>query len=109
MPIEEISKCFNLPINDASRELGICVTLLKRICRRHGTFPVFYLLNSHLKIGITRWPHRRLRYLDRRLVDYQSMGSLSKDEQDEVLRLKKAREEVLNGLEVGSRIILPLG
>ena len=37
LPISVISRFFNLPINDAARELGICVTLLKRICRKNGT------------------------------------------------------------------------
>ena len=44
--IEKLAKHFHLPINAAGRELGICPTVLKKICRKHG---------------LTRWPHRKVR------------------------------------------------
>lgn len=43
--IEEIAKHFDKPIKVASKELDICTTLLKRICRFHG---------------IERWPYRKV-------------------------------------------------
>lgn len=52
MDFEQLSSFFHLPINDASKELGICTTLLKKICRRNG---------------ITRWPYRKIRSLDKRI------------------------------------------
>ncbi|XP_059289768.1 protein RKD1-like [Lycium ferocissimum] len=42
---ETISKCFYMPINQATKELNIGVTLLKIRCR---------------DLGIQRWPHRKL-------------------------------------------------
>lgn len=39
----QLAKYFHLPLADAARELGICGTLLKRVCRRHR---------------ISRWPYR---------------------------------------------------
>jgi hypothetical protein len=42
---EQLSKYFHLPINDVAKELGICATMLKKICRRNG---------------IPRWPHRKV-------------------------------------------------
>lgn len=42
---EEISKLFSLPIAEAASILGVCTSVLKRICRTHG---------------IVRWPYRKL-------------------------------------------------
>ncbi|KAL5220190.1 hypothetical protein ABZP36_024903 [Zizania latifolia] len=41
---EEISKLFSLPIAEAASILGVCTSVLKRICRTHG---------------IVRWPYRK--------------------------------------------------
>jgi len=53
MDFDQLSNFFHLPINDASKELGICTTLLKKICRRNG---------------IARWPYRKIRSLDKRIA-----------------------------------------
>lgn len=47
--IEVLQSVFHLPIEQAAKRLGMCVTVLKRICRSHG---------------IARWPYRKvgLRY-----------------------------------------------
>ncbi|KAK9827349.1 hypothetical protein WJX81_008570 [Elliptochloris bilobata] len=50
--IQELAKYFHLPINAAGSRLGICPTVLKKICRKHG---------------LSRWPHRKLRSIDRLL------------------------------------------
>uniref|UniRef100_A0A0D9UZ12 RWP-RK domain-containing protein n=1 Tax=Leersia perrieri TaxID=77586 RepID=A0A0D9UZ12_9ORYZ len=42
---EEISKLFSLPIAEAASILGVCTSVLKRICRSHG---------------IVRWPYRKI-------------------------------------------------
>ncbi|CAM0880765.1 unnamed protein product [Alopecurus aequalis] len=42
---EEISKLFSLPIAEAASILGVCTSVLKRICRTHG---------------IVRWPYRKI-------------------------------------------------
>lgn len=47
---QDLSRCFHLPINSAARELGVCVTALKKQCRKHG---------------VPRWPHRKLKSLDK--------------------------------------------
>ena len=46
--IHQLSDYFHLPINVAGRELSICPTVLKKICRRHG---------------LQRWPHRKVRFI----------------------------------------------
>lgn len=47
---DDLSRCFHLPINAAAKELGVCVTALKKQCRKHG---------------VPRWPHRKLKSLDK--------------------------------------------
>eukprot|EP00898_Chlorokybus_atmophyticus_P008253 jgi/Chlat1/8429/Chrsp80S07850 len=42
--LAHLSKQFHLPINAAAKQLGICPTVLKKICRRHN---------------MKRWPHRK--------------------------------------------------
>jgi hypothetical protein len=42
---EELAKYFHLPIAEAAKELGVCATVLKKICRKNG---------------ISRWPHRKV-------------------------------------------------
>ncbi|KAJ7545642.1 hypothetical protein O6H91_08G004200 [Diphasiastrum complanatum] len=41
----DLAQHFHLPINAAAKELGICPTVLKKICRRNG---------------MRRWPHRKV-------------------------------------------------
>jgi hypothetical protein len=48
-----LSRCFHLSVADASRELNVCTTLFKKLCRR---------------VGIRRWPYRRLRALHRQIT-----------------------------------------
>ena len=43
--IQQLAKYFHLPINVAGSRLGICPTVLKKICRKHG---------------LSRWPHRKV-------------------------------------------------
>ena len=45
--IQQLAKYFHLPINVAGSRLGICPTVLKKICRKHG---------------LSRWPHRKVGY-----------------------------------------------
>lgn len=48
--LDDLKQCFNMPIAAVARKFGICATLLKKICRRHG---------------IQRWPHRQIRSLQK--------------------------------------------
>ena len=53
---DSISKYFHLPLAEASGKLGICATILKKICRSYG---------------IKRWPHRKIRSLDNMIQKYE--------------------------------------
>lgn len=50
--VYEVAQHFHRPINEASRRLNICPTVLKKICR---------------KAGLPRWPHRKLQSIHREL------------------------------------------
>ena len=39
---------FHLPISQVAKDLGVCATVLKKLCRQHG---------------IPRWPHRKVRFI----------------------------------------------
>merc|ERR1712100_586671 len=41
---------FHLPISEVAKELGVCATVLKKLCRKHG---------------IPRWPHRKIKSLNK--------------------------------------------
>lgn len=45
LKMSDLAQFFHLPINAAAKELGICPTVLKKICRRNG---------------MRRWPHRKV-------------------------------------------------
>lgn len=48
--IWELAPYFYYPINEASKLLNICPTVLKKICRKYG---------------LRRWPHRKLQSIER--------------------------------------------
>uniref|UniRef100_A0A6U2GSB0 RWP-RK domain-containing protein n=1 Tax=Hemiselmis andersenii TaxID=464988 RepID=A0A6U2GSB0_HEMAN len=50
--LQELSKYFKMPEKEVAKELGVCLTTLKKIARSHG---------------INRWPYRKVKSLDRKL------------------------------------------
>jgi hypothetical protein len=44
--MQELSKYFSMPEKTVAKQLGICLTSLKKICRQNG---------------INRWPYRKVR------------------------------------------------
>ena len=55
--LDELSKYFHLPEKAVAKELGICLTSLKKLCRSYG---------------ITRWPFRKLKSLERTMRKVQT-------------------------------------
>jgi hypothetical protein len=47
--LEQLRRCFHMPITEVARHFGMCTTLLKKVCRR---------------LNIKRWPHRQIRKID---------------------------------------------
>jgi hypothetical protein len=60
LTLNELRPHFNKPMAVVAKELGVCITLMKKICRRNG---------------LVRWPHRRIRSLVNRITSLQVIAS----------------------------------
>lgn len=54
---EELARHFHLPISEAARRIGICTTVIKKICRSYG---------------INRWPQRKVAAITKRIAGLES-------------------------------------
>lgn len=68
--LEELAQFFHLPINEVAVELGVCATVLKKICRKNG---------------IKRWPHRKIKSIDTMVDALESVVPSSPEEQRQIL------------------------
>ncbi len=75
--IDELSQYLHLPEKAVAKELGICLTSLKKLCRQNG---------------ITRWPYRKLKSLDKKIARAENVNSAGETEDAATL---KARAEEL--------------
>lgn len=60
VPFDSVAARFNMPIEDASRDIGVCVTVIKKACRHHG---------------LSRWPYRKIQSFLRPIYDYHGRQS----------------------------------
>eukprot|EP00698_Gefionella_okellyi_P023957 TRINITY_DN8326_c0_g1_i1.p2 TRINITY_DN8326_c0_g1~~TRINITY_DN8326_c0_g1_i1.p2 ORF type:complete len:399 (-),score=79.95 TRINITY_DN8326_c0_g1_i1:1699-2895(-) len=76
----ELQTYFHLPIQVVAKKLDVCATLLKKICRRNG---------------ITRWPHRKVKCLDKWLNTLEETCQVTDEvrmrDQIEDLKVQKNR------------------
>mmetsp|Transcript_13721 Transcript_13721/g.16504 ORF Transcript_13721/g.16504 Transcript_13721/m.16504 type:complete len:474 (+) Transcript_13721:257-1678(+) len=72
--IETISKYFHLPINEAAQELNVCATVLKKICRKHG---------------MARWPHRKLKSIEKIISNLKGPVASSISDVEDVTIVKE--------------------
>lgn len=81
---EQLSEYFHLPINEVSTRLGVCATVLKKICRKNG---------------IPRWPHRKIKSLERMIKVLEMTVTSSPEEaeqiQKEIIKMKRKKEYIL--------------
>ncbi|GJQ12834.1 hypothetical protein GpartN1_g4625.t1 [Galdieria partita] len=86
LTIETISPYFTQNIQAASKELGICCTLLKKVCRKYG---------------ITRWPYRKIQSVDKTIQQIKERiafleAHLSKDSSGSIhMEVQKLRRELV--------------
>ncbi|ELR19000.1 RWPRK domain containing protein [Acanthamoeba castellanii str. Neff] len=67
--LEQLTKYFHLPINAVAKELGVCATVLKKICRKNG---------------IPRWPHRKIKSLDKMIGSLQAISPKSPEDEERI-------------------------
>lgn len=86
--MSDLAKHFHLPINAAAKELGICPTVLKKICRRNG---------------MRRWPHRKIKSIERIIATLEQTIADGAGQGDEGIRmeidmLRNERTQLCTGL-----------
>jgi len=75
----ELREYLHLPAKDVAKELGMCLTSLKKVCRQHG---------------ILRWPYRRLKMIDRKIQSLEHHIAEGTEDEDDVRRqLEKLHSE----------------
>ncbi|KAF3330934.1 Protein RKD5 [Carex littledalei] len=86
MQLEEIAKYFHLPLTEAAKELQICTSSLKAICRRYR---------------IARWPQRKIKAIDNRILSlkkdlksHAGISNSSKRIEAKIRLLKKTRTAI---------------
>ncbi|CDP01797.1 unnamed protein product [Coffea canephora] len=77
LALEDLAKYFDLPIIEASKNLKVGLTVLKKKCR---------------EFGIPRWPHRKIKSLDSLIQDLQ--GEVKRQlEEDEAAAMAVAKRQ----------------
>jgi len=93
---DELREHFHRPINEVSQELGICATLLKKVCRQNG---------------IKRWPHRKIKSLDTLIENFEEIVRANPAEaetiQADITKLRKKREFLLQNPNVSYNDVVP--
>ena len=68
---EELRKHFYLPLTEAAKHSGVSSTVFKKICRKNG---------------IRKWPHRKLKSLQSKIIDLQSRIASNQGAQESELK-----------------------
>mmetsp|Transcript_38331 Transcript_38331/g.82413 ORF Transcript_38331/g.82413 Transcript_38331/m.82413 type:complete len:423 (+) Transcript_38331:51-1319(+) len=76
---------FHLPISEVAKELGVCATVLKKLCRKHG---------------IPRWPHRKIKSLNKLIAALEETKTETEEEEQqrlsELRSLQKKKQEIID-------------
>eukprot|EP01121_Diplochlamys_sp_Union-15-3_P008347 TRINITY_DN2211_c0_g1_i4.p1 TRINITY_DN2211_c0_g1~~TRINITY_DN2211_c0_g1_i4.p1 ORF type:complete len:225 (-),score=41.87 TRINITY_DN2211_c0_g1_i4:58-732(-) len=91
----DLAQFFHMPITQAAREIGVCATVLKKMCRKNG---------------IPRWPHRKIKSINK-MIDtlHQSLPTSTPEDavsiRFEIETLEKHKEHIMQHPEIidGSR------
>ena len=84
---EELAQYFHISINEAADALGMCMSAIKKICRRHG---------------ISRWPHRKLASVNKTVAMLQSKINTAEDDTSRAA----LRSEAVNVLTMKLRLTI---
>ncbi|KAL0017669.1 hypothetical protein SO802_004738 [Lithocarpus litseifolius] len=92
LTLEEVGRHFHLPIEEASRRMKLCPTVLKKICRRYG---------------IHRWPYRKVKSIRRQISNltaslnsHDAEGEARANAQAEIDRLQQELTNVCAGVSI---------
>lgn len=81
--LADLSANFHVPINTAARNLGVCVTVLKQVCR---------------ELGVQRWPYRKVKKIDdmvKIIETGDTKETLTGDMRARMDRVKETRDFIL--------------
>jgi len=96
LSLEDLSQYFHLPINDVAKKLGVCATVLKKICRKNG---------------IQRWPHRKIKSLNNMIADLERIVPANESDrislENEIQSLKDKREFLFRNPNVSYKSVVP--
>jgi len=88
---EELVERFHLPFSQVAEELGICSTVLKKICRRNG---------------IPRWPYRRLKSIKTVIRNLESTIPKTPEEQKNIIaQIEELKAKELRIIKNPSRLL----
>ncbi|KAL0399623.1 UNVERIFIED_CONTAM: hypothetical protein Sradi_2305600 [Sesamum radiatum] len=85
---EEVSKLFSLPLSDAADSLGVCPSVLKKVC--YGN-------------GLVRWPYRKF-LSGKSIEEIKKDATIEKDKQLAELKVAGERKETLASSAVSSSL-----
>jgi type II secretory pathway pseudopilin PulG len=82
--LEELATFFHLPIALAAKEIGVCATVLKKICRKNK---------------VPRWPHRKIKSLNKSIEALERTLAHNPDQRaiisSQIFDLKAKRDTVM--------------
>jgi len=76
--LEELEQYFNVPEKQVAKNLGVCLTSLKKLCRHHG---------------IHRWPYRKLKSIEKKIHRIRQNSSVFDDQSAAQTKLMVLVEE----------------
>ncbi|XP_038882834.1 protein RKD5 isoform X2 [Benincasa hispida] len=79
--LSDLAKNFGVPITEASRNLNVGLTVLKRKCR---------------EFGIHRWPHRKIKSIDGLIRDLQEEAKHREDDHKALMAVTKRQMMLQN-------------
>jgi len=98
LTFDKIASYFHLPINEASRELKVCATILKKVCRASG---------------IARWPHRKIRSLENMITQLKEQLDSATNEQErqrlqaEIFSFEEKKEYITRNPNTSYKSLVP--
>lgn len=77
--VEDLKRHFDKPLREVAARYDMCVTLLKKICRRHGVF---------------KWPYRQIRSYSRLIQDLEQARSSALHDPESLAALDEQLQEL---------------